>query len=184
MSQRGFTLIETMVVIGILTITVAVAIPNYIQWSSNRALKSDILNLRSDLQIARMAAISNNQPVSLQFNVNPLNAPDTVQYVVFLDSGGVAGGAGNGTWDAGEPLINQVGQQAVPWDDASFVRRLSSEIGFSGAAPSIAFVGSGMRVLPAGGVQVSIAMRNAYGMSRAISVTPIGEVIAAPIGGG
>jgi prepilin-type N-terminal cleavage/methylation domain-containing protein len=184
MNQRGFTLIEAMVVVGVLTIMVAVAIPNYLQWSANRGLREDILNLRSDLQIARMAAISNNQPVSLQFNVDPLNDPNTVQYVVFLDNGGVGGGLNDGVWDAGEALIDKVGRQADPADRTSLViRSLNPGIGFINLpVPSIVFASSGGRISPAGGA-VNIAMQSQYGMLRAINVTPIGEVIAVPVGG-
>lgn len=87
LNRSGFTLLEMMVAVAILSILVSIAIPNFLVWAANQRLRSDMAQLKGDIQIARITAINRNTPVTVLFN-----APAVNQYTVFLDDGQGAGG--------------------------------------------------------------------------------------------
>lgn len=64
-AQKGFTLIELMVVVAISTILLMVAIPSFNDSLARRRLEGVTIELGADLQYARTQAISNNANVWL-----------------------------------------------------------------------------------------------------------------------
>ncbi len=94
---RGFSILELMVVVGIMAIAASMAIPGYFSWKSKQSLlkaSSEVMDL---IPLARMAAIKENAPVVVSFN------PANRSYVVFVDDGaGVAAYKDNGSRDANE----------------------------------------------------------------------------------
>jgi prepilin-type N-terminal cleavage/methylation domain-containing protein len=78
--HRGFTLIETLVVIGILAITAIVTIPNVIAWRSGMQFRAAVNELRNDLESAKTRAVKENVTVSVDF------VPTAGQYhMTYLD---------------------------------------------------------------------------------------------------
>ncbi len=96
------SLLEMVVVIAIILIVAAVAVPNMLSAISNSRLHTAAANVAGILQAGRMQAVRDNRFYTLRNAVvNGTNA-------VFVDSvgnGAPGGGSGNGNWDQGETLV-------------------------------------------------------------------------------
>ena len=95
-NNSGMTIIELMVVIGILAILAGIAIPGFIGWLPNYRLRSASYEVQSTLQNAKLRAIRENAIVRVNFDFGN----DT--YVAFIDNGA---NADNGTQEADEVMI-------------------------------------------------------------------------------
>ena len=67
LDESGFSLIELVVVIAMVAIISAIAIPNMIGWRGERQLRGAVNNLLGNLQLARMQAIREAETVSILF---------------------------------------------------------------------------------------------------------------------
>jgi len=81
--RRGFTTLELLVVISILLILSAIALPNLSGWARNQRLKGVTRDLLSHLQFARLEAIKLNTPVELTFYLH--SEPIKDSYIVSKD---------------------------------------------------------------------------------------------------
>ena len=77
--QRGFSLTEMMVAIGIMAVVLALALPAFGAWRESAALQSATQILMAHIKQARLMAVSGNRTVRVVF------APDGYT----LDAGGV-----------------------------------------------------------------------------------------------
>lgn len=91
--NAGFTIFELMIVIAIIAIVAAVAIPNLFGSRSDANLRGTVENLRGDLNSAKMMAVRENAFVVINFSSG--------SYDVFVDNGAGAN-AENWTRDADE----------------------------------------------------------------------------------
>ncbi len=66
---RGFTLVEMMVVIGIMVIILAMALPAYSSWRERTAALSAADALMAHLKQARIMAVADNRCVEVKFDV-------------------------------------------------------------------------------------------------------------------
>jgi len=66
-SERGFTVVELLTVIGIMMIITAIATPSFYYWLPTYRLSSGARQVSADLQLARMKAISQNTSYWLNF---------------------------------------------------------------------------------------------------------------------
>ena len=90
--RRGFTTLELLVVISILLILAAIALPNLSGWARNQRLKGVSRDLMSHFQFARLEAIKRSTTIALAFNPG---AGEVGNYTVFVDDGAGGGTAGN-----------------------------------------------------------------------------------------
>ena len=98
MKNQGFSMIEIIIVIGLISIVSVMAAPNLISWRDEANLRGAVNNLRGDLQLAKALAARENSRVAVTFF--------TDRYEIFVDNGtGVDGIAGNNERDGSETLV-------------------------------------------------------------------------------
>jgi len=83
LNQRGFTLLETLVVVVLFAIGAAIAIPSIMQMGKNSSVRSDVRQLKDQIERARLLAIERNQNVVIVFNQD--GDALTNDYVIFED---------------------------------------------------------------------------------------------------
>ncbi len=64
-SEAGFTMTEAMTVVAIGAMVVAMAVPNFLAANARHHLKEAVTELHSNLNVARMAAMSRNRTVTV-----------------------------------------------------------------------------------------------------------------------
>lgn len=67
-SSMGFTLIELVVVVGVIIILSALALPSYNQWRQNLAYRDAARNVMSELRQAKSQAIASNVTQCVRFD--------------------------------------------------------------------------------------------------------------------
>ena len=96
-NNAGFTFWEVMVVIAIIAILSAIALPNMFDWRERAKLRGAFENLRGDLQWAKTRAVREHAPVSVLFYTN--------RYEIFVDNGAGGVTAADYIRDGDEPLV-------------------------------------------------------------------------------
>lgn len=81
--EKGFTLLETMIVIAIVSITAAIVIPNIIPWRENRRFSGGAREVYSAIQQARSSAIKMNSTITILFTPGE---GDLGKYIAFIDA--------------------------------------------------------------------------------------------------
>lgn len=64
MTQHGFTLLELMIVVGIMAIAVTIGLPNYLMWYNKSQLREASSELSGNLNLAKMSAKNQNTTVT------------------------------------------------------------------------------------------------------------------------
>ena len=82
MGNRGFTLVELMVVVGIMGITLAASAPGFARFAHNWRLRGETDQLATFLRMARSAAVTKNTTAIFRF------AMMTNSYFYFEDTNG------------------------------------------------------------------------------------------------
>ena len=80
--ESGFTLIEVMIVVAIIGVASALAIPSYVEWKAQHDLREAVSEFSSDLNLARVVAMNRNRQATV-----------TIQSVGgLINVSGIAGG--------------------------------------------------------------------------------------------
>lgn len=91
--RKGVTMTEIAVVLSLIAIMTAIAVPSYISWLPRHKLQTSVRQIHDDMQLAKIRAVKDNTDTCITFSI--LN--DT--YTVFLDNNG------NGLPDDGAATI-------------------------------------------------------------------------------
>ncbi|MBI2988540.1 MAG: GspH/FimT family pseudopilin [Deltaproteobacteria bacterium] len=65
---QGFTVLELMVAMAIAMVVLGIAVPSFLSWLPTLRLSSAARQVATDLQVARMKAISQNASYTIAFN--------------------------------------------------------------------------------------------------------------------
>jgi prepilin-type N-terminal cleavage/methylation domain-containing protein len=68
--ERGFTLVEVMVVAAVIAVVSLLAIPNYMSWYARHQLKQATKEIQNQLGLARVSAMSRNSSVTVNVALN------------------------------------------------------------------------------------------------------------------
>ncbi|MBF0413769.1 MAG: prepilin-type N-terminal cleavage/methylation domain-containing protein [Desulfamplus sp.] len=145
-SKAAFTLIEMMVVIGIISIISAIAIPNMIAWRNNSQFNSSVRSVKSAVDKVRMASIKSNMPTRIDFTV------------------------GGHTFDILEWDINIIPNAYAPADTYQLSPGTTISAAAFGANTWLEFNSRGMPNAGSG----SLTLQNSNGLSANIVVDPMG----------
>jgi type IV fimbrial biogenesis protein FimT len=97
--NKGFTLMEVMIVIAIIAIITAIAIPNIFAYLPKHRLNQGAREVYSALQYARLRAVKEATNVVATFDTG------ADSYTVFLDDGSGGGTAGDNIQNGSEPTL-------------------------------------------------------------------------------
>lgn len=161
--EKGFSLVEVMVVAAIMGIGYALALPMYQQWIARSELRDFTSQLASNLTLSRMVARNRNTPMTATFNKaadGKLSVGFTVTVSPVIVPNSLAGGS--------MTVITSLGPPPVP-----------SVTDFVSAAPgllgTIMFNPQGVRV--GGGVgNQTVSFLSTQGVTNSVVVTPAGKV--------
>lgn len=159
-NSDGFSLMEAMIVIAILAIMSAIAIPNMLSWLANKGLQSATRDLYSNMRKAQSAAVKNNRNCALSFDA-------AVGYQVYVDNNK------NFIHEGTEQLIAD-----VRWSDYRNVQFISAT-GFVDVAgkPSLAFQPNLLPVVQSVPFATgTVRLQNSIPRQQAIEVSTSGNV--------
>lgn len=142
--QKGFSLVELMIVITIIMVISALAMPNVIRGIGSLRLRGAASNLSGVLQRGRIVAVRTNRIQMIYMNPANINGAR----LVFVD-----GPPYNGTPDATEPLVQipdsvQLQTDASQTPIATFITNSASLLGEAITGPSTGTTAFNARGLP------------------------------------
>ena len=175
MRKNGFTMLELVVIIAILSILVVVAIPGFSRWLPNYRLRAATRDLFSNFQHAKLTAIKRHRTCAISFNQDI--GGTIYDYVVYVDTGN------NLELDAGDEVLTNV-LFSVRYEGVIFDTSRGGGDGIDDTIidnddgnPTIGFLSNGFGIdnngNPAAG---SIYLTNATGRQREVAVSSAGSI--------
>lgn len=141
----GFTLIDLVVALAIVTVMISIGVPNMIRWLENYRLRTAITDFYACFQLARLTAAKRGHNCALIFN----QAVDGTTYDLVV----VEDADNDLEYDNGENVIGRVSLSAyrnVEWDTSQGTNGLTFTAN-DDSKPAVAFRMTGLPTNNAGG---------------------------------
>lgn len=92
-SEKGFTLLELLVAITLMTIIIASGVPAILHSRPTYQIRGAARQIMADMRLAKMRAINTRQTCGVYFNLGSgtILGTDPNHYTVFIDDGSTAG---------------------------------------------------------------------------------------------
>ena len=157
---RGFSLLELLFAMAIITIAMAVSVPSFQVWIDNYRLSGTTSGVLDALQMARSEAVTRNRNVVVGFTSNG--------WQVFVDDGSGGGTAGNFTRDGSEQILRTVATPpGIVLDEIKF-----------GVGPSYSYTGFNSRGMPINNnCTGTVKGKNTRGKTFTIAMSLAGSVV-------
>lgn len=176
--NEGFTLMELIVVIGIIVLAAALTVPNIPRWRASAKLNGASRDLANNFQLAKMEATKRNSFCAVTFNITVDGTP--FDAIVYSDDGDLQYEPG-----AGEQILRRVNFSDSIYKTISLDTSQGGGDGVTladnaGGQPSIAFNSRGLPINDTGTIITtgadSVFIRNDRGGTKTITVSPSGNI--------
>jgi type IV fimbrial biogenesis protein FimT len=179
-TQKGFTLVEVMIVIAVIAILAAIAIPSFLSWLPNMRLKAAARDLHGVMMRTKGEAAKRNVNCAVTFNQD-FGGTNFV-YVSYVDTNS------NSEYDVGEEILIQVQQwpQDVFFDSTQGGGDGVSFVDNDDGNPTVVFKPSTIPTDNSGGVIIAttstvsgtdtVYLGNSTGRTRIVRVSPAGGI--------
>jgi prepilin-type N-terminal cleavage/methylation domain-containing protein len=162
--EGGFTLIEIMIVVAIIGLVSAIAVPSYVQWNARYQLRQAASDLQTNLLLARMSARNRNTAMTATF----MKAADGTYNATF---GGTLAPVNFPKSVTGGSMILVTALGPPPTTNVT---------DFASALPgttlgTIMFSQQGVRVAGGVGTQ-TVTLQSTQGITYSVAVAPSGKV--------
>jgi prepilin-type N-terminal cleavage/methylation domain-containing protein len=170
--NQGFTLVELMILMGIVAITLAFALPYIPEWIANMRLRGAARDLASNFQLAKMGAANRNTFCTVTFDL--AIGGQTYDYVVYVDTDQDL------AYDAGEIILKRTRFSDSGYKGIGFDTSQGGGNGLTFLADTVAFSPRGLvidtnqNIIAAGADSVFIT--NNRGKTKQISVSSAGGI--------
>jgi Tfp pilus assembly protein FimT len=182
-TERGFSLIDMMVVVGLIGIICAMAVPTITNAIDQMRLGQAARDVERELQTAKMRAVGKARPIRVRFNCPTAGEFRIVELIGSATTPAAADNAGNRCTETAYPYPAPDSDPVTRPNLDGPVRRLDQTVTFA-AAPTIEFwpdgtahynggAGGNWPLIPVAGINVSVTRR---GVTSTITVNGLGKV--------
>jgi type II secretory pathway pseudopilin PulG len=184
---RGYSLIEVVVIVGIVSALGAIAVPNFLDWQQKYRLKDSIASLQSSLALARMIAMNQSTTVTVTLSQPSATSAVTVTFtrsagggtqevmppVALPPSSGFTGSAAGAI-----SLTNASGGAVGSPQDVQFTSlgRPVNPSTTPNAANNLCITNTGAYTACGGGTSQAINLKNSRGLNYRVIVGTTGKL--------
>ena len=163
-SEKGFTLVELTIVIALIAVVSAIAVPNIVVWRQNAELRGAARDLLSDIQLAKITAIERNKYCAITFNQSPPG------YMIYVDANE------NLQYDGGDESVKSVLLSTYGTTSYDSSQGGGDGLTFSNPSNAVAFAPDGLPKSLSGFGSGTVSLKNDQNKTTSVVVSSAGNV--------